>query len=170
MKLIFIIVNLMVFTISQSVASDWDQMVDDVMALEEIDRRAVVMMTRGHIRVNFQRTLDRALNSGGDDTLWGLKTISIADGWMMKFSRSVGWEKMGEYYENEAKNLAKHIRGEISWSEYVEASGTNKELLRKIVEPYVRNRSFHVRMERNKPFADRIGKYIVGSSKLRAGE
>ena len=153
----------------ESFATDWD-IVAEVNAFDEIDRKAIVLMVRGYINVILKRTLDNALKSGGDDRLWALKSISIADAWMMKLAHAVGWARMGDYYETEAMNLAKYIRGETSLDEYLSASGKNKHVLNEVIKPYRNHRDFFSKMRDHKKLADRIGKYFVGISKVRASE
>ena len=154
---------------SDTFATDWD-IVAEVNSYDEIDRRAIITMVRGYVKVKLEDTLSDALATGGEDRLWALKSIAISQGWMMKLSECAGWHELAEYYHTEAMNLADYITGIADFDEYNQRSEQNRKLLADILGPYVNNQSFLERMEQQKPLADRIGAYFVGASKLAAGE
>jgi hypothetical protein len=133
--------------------------------LDKDDRRAVIIMVRGYIKLNFKETLEKALRTPGRDREWALRTILFSNASMRNLCTAAEWAEMATYYENEVESLSAYLKREVTWERFMQRDKENQSTLAVAISSY-QNPSFQNRMIRHRLTADGIGSYVVGTSKL----
>ncbi|WP_417681266.1 hypothetical protein [Roseibium sp.] len=137
--------------------------------LASVEQKSVILCVRGRVNLNYRDTVAHNLQLGGSDALWALKIYGIENAQMSRLAKAANWTVMASYYELEAENVSKLIRGEIEFDNYRTISKDSQKLLSAALAPesskqYVHSRNFE-------KFADECGELateVIGSAKVAA--
>ncbi|WP_156958802.1 hypothetical protein [Labrenzia sp. DG1229] len=139
--------------------------------LPPTQQKSIVLCVRGRVNINFQDTVAHNLKLGGSDALWALKINGFENAQMSRLAKAANWTEMTGYYEMEADNASKLIRGEIGFEKYRLLSKDSQKLLSAAL---TRESSWQSAHNRNfQKFArecEELATKIIGSAKVAASE
>jgi hypothetical protein len=148
--------------------NDWSR---DIISLDPVKRRSLLLCVRGTISVDFQETVADNLLPGGDDFAWALKVQAWENHLMVEIAMAADWFEMQEYYGQEALISQKLIRGEIGTSEYRQLAKRNEVRLAATLSPEMSQQSIHARnFTELKALCDEVAFSIIGRAKTAASE
>lgn len=139
--------------------------------LTPTQQKSVVLCVRGKVNINYRDTVAHNLKLGGSDALWALKINGIENGQMSILAKAANWTEMTGYYEMEADNVTKLIRGEIGFDKYRLLSKDSQKLLSAALAPESSWQSAHNRnFQKFARECDELATKIIGSAKVAASE
>lgn len=155
----------------EPVANLSERAVEVFLDLTPTQKKSVVLCVRGRLNINFDETVAHNLERGGSDALWALKIYAFESAHMAELAQTAGWLDLARYYEMEADNVTKLIRGEIEFESYQMFSKDSEKLLNAVLAPENSGQSAH---ERN--FQDfsrecnELSDKIIGAAKISASK
>ncbi len=146
-----------------------DEITKQLNSLEELERKSTVLCVRGTVAVNYSKTVSHNLAKGGSDATWALKINAVESAYMAQLADYAGWTELKNYYDIEAQNTSKLIRGEFNIDAYKAASKTNERPLANALAPEMARQDYHsANFIKLKTVCDSIAKSIIGMAKIRA--
>lgn len=144
----------------------WAALLTEVRSLPAVERKALLLAVRGLVEVDANRLVLPKLSQGGSEALWALKVLIREQAHMSRLAANLGWPEISAYFEKEAVDGARLIRGEIDLRRYRDLAAANAGDLDEIVTPYMADRSFVAFMMEHTEKAQPLAAFIVGESKL----
>lgn len=144
----------------------WAELLSEVRDLPVLERKALLLAVRGLVEVDANRVVLPKLSQGGSEALWALKVLIREQAHMSRLAANLGWPEIAGYFEKEAVDGARLIRGEIDLRRYRDLAAANAGDLDEIVTPYMADRSFVAFMMEHTEKAQPLAAFIVGESKL----
>lgn len=137
--------------------------------LTPTQQKSVVLCVRGRVSINYKETVAHNLKLGGSNALWALKINGFENAQMSILAKSANWTKMTGYFEMEADNVSKLIRGEIDFDKYRLLSKNSQEFLSAALAPERSWQSAHGRnFQKFARECEELASKIIGSAKVAA--
>lgn len=141
------------------------------LQLTPTKKRSIVLCVRERVNINFQETVAHNLNGEGDDVLWALKIYALESAQISELAALADWVELAGYYDKEAGDAEKLIRGEIELDTYKSFSKDNDKMLG---ETLASERSWWSAHQRNFQYfsreCDELSVIIVGNAKIAASQ
>lgn len=167
-----ILVHILILLCAKTYANThptYNQLLSSLKTLEPQVGKVVVILIRGRIIINNDKTITHNLSKSSNERLWALKSISRQNALMTELSETVNWDNLKLYYEKETEYSSNLIRGNINTEKYLYLSKLNQKRLITALSDIRRSQSKFTKIhDSHLALINRLSTSIIAKSKLHA--